>query len=94
MLLVLLLCSMFLVGLGGVVSLSAPIAILYLISATGITFLLKEWLSMFPINPIARILGIGLVTVAVLISAVYGIRSYFIAWPHNTVTKTTFIYKK
>lgn len=94
MLLFLLLQSMLLVGLGGPVSLSAPIAILYLISATGITFLLKEWLSMFPINPIARMLGIGLVAAAVTLSAVYGIRSYFIAWPHNQETKATFIYRK
>lgn len=94
MLLILLLASIILVGLGGAVSLSAPIAILYLIAATGITFLLKEWLTMFPINPIARMIGIGLVSVAVFISAIYGIRSYFVAWPHNEVTKITFIYKK
>ncbi|MEI8338431.1 MAG: hypothetical protein WCF91_00690 [bacterium] len=94
MLLVLLLSSMILVGLGGAVSLSAPIAIVYLIAATGITFLLKEWLTMFPVNPLARVLGISLISVAVLMSSVYGIRSYFIAWPHNVVTKTIFIYKK
>lgn len=94
MLLYLLIGSILLVGLGGAVSLSAPIAILFLISATGITFLLKEWLSMFPINPIARLLGIGLVVVAVAISATYGLRSYFVAWPNNTVTKQTFVYKK
>lgn len=93
-LLSMLVATLVLVGFGGQVSLTAPFVMVFLISATGITFLLKEWLSMFPINPIARFIGISLVVIAVSFSCIYGIRSYFIAWPKNSITKQTFIYKK
>ena len=94
MLLLMLLLSLLLVGLGGPVSLAASFVIVLLISATGITFLLKEWLTMFPINPIARSIGIGMIIIAVAFSCAYSIRSYFVAWPNNSVTKEIFIHKK
>lgn len=93
-LLVMLTASLILTGLGGPVSLSAAVATAFLLSATGIAYLLRDWLTMFPINPIARLLGISVVAVAVLLSCSYGIRSYFVAWPNNTETNKTFIYKK
>ncbi|MGC1176808.1 MAG: hypothetical protein WA843_01950, partial [Candidatus Saccharimonadales bacterium] len=49
-----------LVGLGGPVSLSLLVPLLYLAAATGIAYLLRDWLKVFPLNPLARSLGIGL----------------------------------
>jgi hypothetical protein len=62
--------------------------------ATGLAYLLRDWLKTFPNNPVARGVGIGLVVAAVGLSCIYNYRAYFIAWPHNTVTRTVFIYHR
>jgi hypothetical protein len=79
-----------LVALGGPVGLSVLVPLLYILAATGIAYLLHDWLRVFPKNPIARRLGIGLVAVAVLVSCSYNLRAYFVAWPHDRTTLTTF----
>ncbi len=83
-----------LVGLGGPVSLSWLVPLMYMAAATGIAYLLHDWLKVFPLNPLARSLGIGLVAVAVAVSCVYNLRAYFIAWPHNATTEATFRYHR
>ena len=82
-----------LIGLGGPVSLSLLVPVLYLAAATGIAYLLRDWLKVFPLNPIARGLGLGLIILAVGLSGIYNLRAYFIAWPHNGATKSTFRYR-
>ncbi|PIZ62395.1 hypothetical protein COY17_02550 [Candidatus Saccharibacteria bacterium CG_4_10_14_0_2_um_filter_52_9] len=90
----LILLSGVLVGLGGSVGLSLLVPFLYIAAATGIAYLLRDWLKVFPLNPLARGLGIGLVSLAVLASCTYNLRSYFIAWPHNNATQTVFHYHR
>lgn len=92
-----LLASLFLVGavlvaLGGPVSLSLLVPLLYIVAATGITYLLREWLKVFPLNPLARGLGLGLVAAAVILACTYNLRAYFVAWPHNETTQAIFRY--
>ncbi len=82
-----------LVALGGPVGLSLLVPLLYIVAATGIAYLLKEWLQVFPLNPLARGIGLGLVAVAVVLACTYNLRAYFIAWPHNETTKTVFRYR-
>jgi len=79
-----------LVGLGGPVGLSLLVPLLYAMAATGITYLLHEWLQVFPNNPLARGLGLGLVALAVGLSCVYSLRAYFVAWPHSPETRIVF----
>lgn len=79
-----------LVGLGGPVGLSLLIPPLYLCAAAGIAYLLREWLKVFPRNPLARGFGITLVATAVVLSSGYNLRAYFVAWPHDPATRTTF----
>ena len=79
-----------LVGLGGPVGLSVIIPLLYIAAATGIAYLLHDWLHVFPLNPLARGFGVTLVSLAVSLSCLYNLRAYFVAWPHNSATKTTF----
>ncbi len=83
-----------LVGLSGAVSISTLVALAYIFVAAGIAYLLTDWLKVFPLNPLARGLGIALVSVAVLLSCAYNLRSYFIAWPHNEATRVTFRYHR
>jgi hypothetical protein len=82
--------SWILVSLGGLVSFSLVVVFLYLFAATGITYLLHSWLNVFPANPLARSLGIALISLAVTFSCLYNLRSYFVAWPNDPATKATF----
>jgi hypothetical protein len=82
-----------LVALHGPVSINLLVPLLYIVAATGIAYLLREWLIVFPLNPFARGLGIALISLAVLMSCVYNLRAYYVAWPHNSVTKATFRYE-
>ena len=81
-----------LVALQGPVSLSILVPVVYAAAAMGVAYLLHEWLQVFPLNPLARSLGIGLVALVVAASCTYNLRAYFIAWPHNPVTQATFRY--
>ncbi|HVI60746.1 MAG TPA: hypothetical protein VM535_01175 [Candidatus Saccharimonadales bacterium] len=81
-----------LVALGGPVSLSLLVPLLYLVAATGVAYLMREWLQVFPVNPLARNIGLGLIIAAVSLACLYNLRAYFIAWPHNQVTQTVFRY--
>jgi 4-amino-4-deoxy-L-arabinose transferase-like glycosyltransferase len=83
-----------LVALNGPVSFSLLVPLMYLAAATGIAYLLHQWLKVFPLNPIARGLGIGIMSLAVLVSCVYNLRAYFIAWPHSPTTEATFRYHR
>jgi hypothetical protein len=79
-----------LVALGGPVGLSLLVPLLYLLSATGIAYLIRQWLQTFPLNPLARGLGVSLLVVAVALACTYNLRAYFIAWPHNDMTVSVF----
>jgi hypothetical protein len=83
-----------LVGLGGPVGLSLLVPLLYIAAATGLAYLLHDWLKTFPNNPLARSLGVGIVVFAVALSCLYNYRAYFVAWPHNTATKVVFRYHR
>jgi hypothetical protein len=94
-----LLAVMFIIGvilvtLNGPVGLSVLVPLLYCIAAMGIAYFMHEWLRVFPINPIARGLGIALMGIVITMSCLYNLRAYFVAWPHNPDTKATFIYLK
>jgi hypothetical protein len=83
-----------LVGMGGPVGLSVLVPLAFVVAAAGIAYLLHEWLKVFPRNPLARGFGVALVTVAVLVSCVYNLRAYFVAWPAVDTTQTIFRYHR
>jgi hypothetical protein len=82
-----------LVGLGGPVPFSLLVPLVYMVAATGLAYLLRQWLKTFPNNPLARGLGVGLIAFAVALSCLYSYRAYFIAWPHTAQTRATFHYR-
>lgn len=84
------LIGVILVALGGPVSIALLVPLLYLLVATGITYMRHEWLKVFPVNPIARNAGMALLGLAIILSCTYNLRAYFVAWPHNEVTQATF----
>lgn len=85
--------SIILIALGGPVSLSLIVALMYFIAAAGMSQLLREWYTRFPANPVARSIGIIILSVVVLVSCAYNLQSYFIAWPHNSATHAAFTRK-
>jgi hypothetical protein len=83
-----------LVALQGPVSLSVLVPVVYVAVAMGIAYLVHEWLYVFPINPLARRVGIGLVSLVVALSCLYNLRAYFVAWAHNPLTLMIFRYHR
>ncbi|MEO7364487.1 MAG: hypothetical protein ABIV43_03200 [Candidatus Saccharimonadales bacterium] len=79
-----------LIGLGGSVGLSLLVPMLFIGVAMGIAYMSREWLSVFPRNPVARRLGLAILSLAVAVSCAYNLRAYFVAWPHNPSTLATF----
>lgn len=75
-----------LVSLGGEVRLSVIVPILYIVAVGGIAYLLYFWMQVFPRNPLARGLGIALVSSTIALSCFYNTWQYFVAWPHNPDT--------
>lgn len=70
------------------VSLLVPLV--FAIIVGGMAYVLHQWLRVFPRNPLARGVGISLMGLLVVATSTYSLRSYFIAWPHNTETRATF----
>lgn len=82
--------ALILTSLGGMAGLALLLPLLYIFVATGLDELTGQWLGVFPRNPLARSVGIGLIVVMLSFSVLYQIRSYFVAWPHNVMTEHTF----
>lgn len=83
-----------LIVLGGDMTYVALTPLLYLGMASGIFYLLREWLRVFPVNPIANTVGTALVLMLVLSATLFHFRAYFIAWPHSDGVAETFIYSQ
>lgn len=79
-----------LISLGGPITIGVIVPVLFLIVAAGIAYLLHFWFSVFPRNPLARGLGIGIVATAVAVSCVYGARQYFVAWSYHVPAQASF----
>jgi 4-amino-4-deoxy-L-arabinose transferase-like glycosyltransferase len=79
-----------LASLGGAVSLSMIVPFLYIIVATGVSFMLDAWLKVFPYNPIAKGIGVGLICIAIIAACSFQLRHYFFAWPNNPQVRQTF----
>jgi hypothetical protein len=90
MLLILFILGAALFALGGPVTISILVPLMYLLVTAGFGYLLHEWLLVFPRNPLARSLGFSLLGIAVSLSCIYNLRAYFVAWPHNSATEAAF----
>lgn len=85
-----LLLALILIFLGGPVRVTTLVPLVYLCIAGGLALLIKQWLRVFPRNPIAQGVGVTLVVVMIFFSILYQWRSYFVAWPHNVAVRQTF----
>lgn len=76
--------------LNGWIALVIALPLLFVVIAAGIALFLQQWFTVFPRNPVARTVGVILVTFVVVLAGFYNIRSYFVAWPRNIETKQKF----
>ncbi|MCA9327677.1 hypothetical protein KDA14_04070, partial [Candidatus Saccharibacteria bacterium] len=83
-----------LVILRGSVTIALLVPLVYLVIAGGIYYLLDQWLTVFPRNPVARYIGIGLICILAAFSAMYHLRAYYTAWPSNPKTKQVYTIKQ
>lgn len=79
-----------LIVLNGATMLPFMLPISYVVITAGIMLLLQQWFTVFPRNPIARGIGIIIVSMAIAVTGAYHIRRYFVAWGGDPVTKATF----
>lgn len=82
--------SILLVALDGPVAITLLLPIVYILASGGIALLLQQWFTVFPRNPVARALGVVLISSTVLLSAGYHLSHYFVAWPNVPDTKASF----
>lgn len=78
----------------GQVNLIILMPFVYMLITTGLALLLRQWFTVFPRNPLARVVGTSLLSLAVLLAAFYHINQYFIAWPNAPSTKQVFQIKQ
>lgn len=82
--------SFVLIALYGPPAEAIALPFIYLAAAAGVTVLLRRWFTVFPRNPLARGIGIGLLVITVGMIAFYHTQKYFVAWPNTPATKAAF----
>jgi len=82
--------SVLLIGFGHVATLSLLLPLLYIVIANGIAYMLQSWFTVFPKNPVAKPMGVILLSIVVALSCFYNIQRYFVAWPNASATKSAF----
>lgn len=82
--------STLLIAFGGPVGITFLLPVVYILASAGIALLLQQWFTVFPLNPVARALGVILLSSTILLASGYHISRYFIAWPHVPATKSSF----
>lgn len=77
----------------GEISVFSLLPLICLAIGTGLAYLLKEWYSVFPLNPFARYTGYIVMTLVVVFSCYYSARSYYVAWANDPATLSQYTYK-
>lgn len=79
-----------LVALEGPITIALLLPAVFVLIAGGVAFLLAQWKTVFPFNPVAQTFAIVLLSVAVATSVVYNLRAYYVAWPNSERTESTY----
>lgn len=79
-----------LVGFGAGITYTILLPAVYLIIAAGVNLMMEQWFAVFPRNPLARALGVVLLTVAVCSAIGYQGFRYYVAWQHAPETKAAY----
>ncbi len=74
------------IGLDGPVGLSLLLPLAYIFAANGLAYLLQQWFTVFPHNPVARTLGLVAILTVVGAACIYQIGRYYVAYPSAPAT--------
>lgn len=85
-----LLLFVLLVIAGGPVGIISLLPLVYLLIAGGMSFIITQWLAVFPRNPLARGIAVGVMSALVLLVTFYQLNNYFVAWAKSPDTRSTF----
>ena len=61
--------------------------LLSIVVIAGIHEFAKQWRQVFPLNPLARVVGLGAITLLISLSWLYQMNRYFIAWVNHPETQ-------
>lgn len=86
--------SYLLIGLGPNIPYVITLPFLILLISYGLSWLLQQWLTVFPRNPLAQNTGIALIVAAIAMSSIYNVYRFYVAWPHMNSTKTIYTIKQ
>lgn len=64
--------------------------VVFIFIAAGIRYLYFEWHSVFPANPIPKLLALAAIIAISGLSVLYGIKASLVAWPNNSETKASY----
>lgn len=64
-----------------------------ILMAAGLRYLYAEWRSVFPLNPLPKVLALVLIASLVALNMVFGVRYALAAWPNSVPTKTSYVLK-
>lgn len=70
----------------GVVPITLILPLIYIFVAAGVALMLQQWFTVFPRNPLARMVGLLLISIAIAISCFYQTQRYFFAWQASPET--------
>lgn len=73
------------------IPMTAYIPIIYILIASGVYELLRQWFSYFPRNPIARNSAVVIVAILIGLATLYNLQRFYIAWPNAPETKTVYV---
>lgn len=74
----------------GTATLSILLPLVYILVAAGISFMLQQWFTVFPRNPLARGIAWSLISIAIATSCYYNVKHYFVAWPNTPEVRASF----
>ena len=77
-------------SLGGTIPLAIILPFVYILIASGISYLINIWFVVFPRNPVARTTGVVLIILLVASVLFYHYNQFFVAWPHTEQTIQTY----
>lgn len=78
----------------GAIPITPLVPFAFVIVAAGIGYSIDVWFQVFPRNPLAQSIGMGLLACVILLVCTYETSSYFVAWPQAQATRTLFTIKQ
>lgn len=75
---------------------TALLPIIFLLTTIGVMEIIKIWFTYFPRNPIARSIGIFLISLSIGLISYYQVNRYYVAWANSPETNSAYMieYKK